>query len=29
MGVWVIIYLAVLAGLLLLSKKVLWRNIEH
>ncbi len=29
MGVWVIIYLAVLAGLLLVSKKVLWRNIEH
>ncbi len=29
MGVWVIVYLAVLAGLLLLSKKVLWRNIEH
>jgi cytochrome c1 len=29
MGVWVIVYLGVLAGLLLLSKKVLWRNIEH
>ena len=29
MGIWVIIYLAVLAGLLLLSKKVMWRNIEH
>ena len=29
MGIWVIIYLAVLSGLLLLSKKVLWRNIEH
>ncbi len=29
MGVWVIIYLAVLAGLLLLSKKVLWRNVKH
>jgi ubiquinol-cytochrome c reductase cytochrome c1 subunit len=29
MGVWVIAYLAVLAGLLLISKKVLWRNIEH
>ncbi|MGO9483518.1 MAG: cytochrome c1 [Rhodomicrobium sp.] len=29
MGLWVIIYLAVLAGLLLLSKKTLWRNIEH
>ena len=29
MGVWVMIYLVVLAGLLLLSKKVLWRNIEH
>ncbi len=29
MGLWVFIYLAVLAGLLLLSKKTLWRNIEH
>jgi ubiquinol-cytochrome c reductase cytochrome c1 subunit len=29
MGLWVIIYLAVLAGLLFLSKKTLWRNIEH
>jgi ubiquinol-cytochrome c reductase cytochrome c1 subunit len=29
MGVWVIVYLGVLAGLLLLSKKVLWRNVEH
>jgi ubiquinol-cytochrome c reductase cytochrome c1 subunit len=29
MGVWVVIYLVVLAGLLLLSKKVLWRNIKH
>ncbi len=29
MGLWVMIYLAVLAGLLLLSKKTLWRNIEH
>lgn len=29
MGAWVIIYLAVLASLLLLSKKVLWRNIKH
>ena len=26
MGIWVVIYLAVLAGLLLLSKKVLWRK---
>ncbi len=29
MGLWVFVYLAVLAGLLLLSKKTLWRNIEH
>ena len=29
MGLWVVDYLIVLAGLLLLSKKVLWRNVEH
>lgn len=29
MGLWVIAYLAVLAGLLFLSKKTLWRNTEH
>lgn len=29
MGLWVIGYLFVLAGLLLICKKTLWRNIEH
>jgi len=29
LGIWVLIYLGVLTVLLLLSKKVLWRNIEH
>ncbi len=29
MGINVLVYLAVLAGLLLLSKKLLWRNVEH
>jgi ubiquinol-cytochrome c reductase cytochrome c1 subunit len=29
MGLWVIIYLLVLAGLVFLSKKALWRDVEH
>jgi ubiquinol-cytochrome c reductase cytochrome c1 subunit len=29
MGLWVLIYLAVLAGLLLVAKKTLWRNVDH
>jgi ubiquinol-cytochrome c reductase cytochrome c1 subunit len=29
MGLWVMGYLAVLAGLLLVSKKLLWRNVKH
>jgi cytochrome c1 len=29
MGLMVVVYLAVLAGLLLLAKKTLWRNVEH
>jgi cytochrome c1 len=29
MGIWVLVYLAVLAALLFVSKKTLWRNVEH
>jgi cytochrome c1 len=29
MGLWVLIYLAAIAGLLLLAKKTLWRNVDH
>lgn len=29
MGLWVIVYIAVLAGLLFACKKALWRNVEH
>lgn len=29
LGIWVIVYLAVLAVLLLLAKRTLWRNVEH
>jgi ubiquinol-cytochrome c reductase cytochrome c1 subunit len=29
MGLWVLIYLAVIAGLLLIAKKTLWRNVDH
>lgn len=29
MGLWVLVYLGVLAGLLLIAKKTLWRNVEH
>lgn len=29
MGLWVLVYLAVLAGLLFISKKTLWRKVDH
>ncbi len=29
LGIWVLVYLAVLAALLFLSKRHLWRNVEH
>ncbi len=29
MGLWVLVYLAIVAGLLYAAKKTLWRNVEH
>jgi ubiquinol-cytochrome c reductase cytochrome c1 subunit len=29
MGMWVLIYLAIVAGLLFVAKQTLWRNVEH
>jgi ubiquinol-cytochrome c reductase cytochrome c1 subunit len=29
LGLWVLIYLAVVSGLLLVAKKTLWRNVDH